>query len=214
MLFECKNPNCGETFYSPWHRIQAGCGCPYCSIPAKKVGKRNNFAFEFPELAKEWDFSKNKISPVDILSGSNQYFWWICSNCKKGWFTKLNSRTNMRSGCPACSQSRGEKRIDSFLTNNNFIFKREKSLLGCKSIRNLLFDFVIYFKKYVFVCEFHGEQHYASIEYFGGEQTFKTRKERDKIKQKYCEENNIPLIIIPYWDYDKIEEILTHELNL
>ena len=33
-------------------------------------------------------------------------------------------------------------------------------------------------------------------------------KNHDKIKFDYCQDHNIPLIIIPYWDYDNIETIL------
>ena len=32
-----------------------------------------------------------------------------------------------------------------------------------------------------------------------------TIQQRDKIKESYCKENNIPLIIIPYTDYFKID---------
>ena len=35
---------------------------------------------------------------------------------------------------------------------------------------------------------------------------------RDNIKNKYCEENNIKMIRIPYWDYKNIEEILTKQI--
>ena len=36
----------------------------------------------------------------------------------------------------------------------------------------------------------------------------------DKIKSDYCKNNNIKLVIIPYWDFDNIEQILTKELNI
>ena len=29
-------------------------------------------------------------------------------------------------------------------------------------------------------------------------------RESDKIKKEYCEKNNIELLVIPYWDIDKI----------
>ena len=35
----------------------------------------------------------------------------------------------------------------------------------------------------------------------------------DKLKNKYCKKNNIPLIRIPYWQFDKIEQILDKWLN-
>ena len=43
---------------------------------------------------------------------------------------------------------------------------------------------------------------------------FIDRKIRDTIKNIYCQQNNIKLIRIPYWDYDNIERILKQKLNL
>ena len=39
-------------------------------------------------------------------------------------------------------------------------------------------------------------------------------KHRDNIKTRYCNDNNIKLIRVPYWDYKNIEEILVKELKL
>lgn len=42
------------------------------------------------------------------------------------------------------------------------------------------------------------KQHFEAIEYFGGEETFKKIVQRDEIKDKYCDDNNINLIRISY----------------
>lgn len=44
-------------------------------------------------------------------------------------------------------------------------------------------------------------------------ENFKTVQYHDAIKNKYCEDNNIKLLRIPYWDFDNIEEILKKELT-
>ena len=36
---------------------------------------------------------------------------------------------------------------------------------------------------------------------------------RDKIKDNYCKENNIPLIKIPYWEYDMMDSYIINELK-
>ena len=41
---------------------------------------------------------------------------------------------------------------------------------------------------------------------------FYIQQEHDKIKNQYCIDNNIPLIRIPYWEYDSIEYILKNVL--
>ena len=46
--------------------------------------------------------------------------------------------------------------------------------------------------------EFHGEQHYKPVEYFGGKTGFLSTKERDQRKAKAC--NEIGVILIE-WKY-------------
>ena len=52
------------------------------------------------------------------------------------------------------------------------------------------------------------------IEYFGGEEQFKIQQEHDRRKREYAEKNGYKLLEIGYYDYDKIEEILSRELEL
>lgn len=58
------------------------------------------------------------------------------------------------------------------------------------------FDFAI-FKNGKLVCLI--EQHYRPIDFLGGEDKFKIQQTND-----FCREHDIPLIRIPYYDYDKI----------
>ena len=43
------------------------------------------------------------------------------------------------------------------------------------------------------IIEFNGSQHYIPVERFGGEEGLKKVKRNDRIKTKYCKENNIIL---------------------
>jgi hypothetical protein len=51
------------------------------------------------------------------------------------------------------------------------------------------------------------------VKFFRGE-NFGIQQKIDQIKREYCKNNNIKLLEIPYWDFDKIEEILNKELSL
>ena len=88
--------------------------------------------------------------------------------------------------------SKGEQRIEEILTKNGISFKKEVSftdLYGSKDNNLLRFDFAI-FKNNQLICllEYDGEQ----------------AKEWDRRKNAYCIRKNIPLIRIPYWDYEKL----------
>lgn len=58
--------------------------------------------------------------------------------------------------------------------------------------------------------EYNGEQHYKSVKYFGGQETLIKIQKRDKIKQDFCENNNMKILIIKYNEnlYNKIKTIL------
>ena len=61
------------------------------------------------------------------------------------------------------------------------------------------------------LIEFQGEQHYESVDYFGGDKKFKDQQRKDRIKRNFCKENNMPLLEIRYDDKDwesKIKEFL------
>ena len=78
-----------------------GRGCPYCGN--KKVSADNNFAFLYPEIAKEWDSVKNGAEmPSDYVSGSGKRAWWKCPR-GHSWLAQINSRVGSETGCPTCS---------------------------------------------------------------------------------------------------------------
>ena len=86
----------------------AGRGCPYCA--GTKVWKGfNDLATVNPELAKEWHPTKNKKTPFEVSSGSEEKIWW---KCEKGheWKAPVYSRT-AGNGCPYCS---GVKVLNGF----------------------------------------------------------------------------------------------------
>ena len=65
---------------------------------------------------------------------------------------------------------------------------------------------------YNIVIEYQGKGHYFVIDYWGGEEGFKSRQKCDAIKKEYCKANNITLLEIKYTNFDKIEEILKEQL--
>lgn len=118
-------------------------------------------------------------------------------------------------GCVKCKQSLGEKYIKECLDRNGLINIQQHRLKDCRNINPLPFDSVIISESGELLCliEFDGEQHFHPIDAFGGEEGFKERQINDYIKNKYCEENNITLIRIPYWLRDHVDEVLTYWLQ-
>lgn len=116
--------------------------------------------------------------------------------------------------CPKCKESKGERHIAEYLSEMKIHFVRQHKFDDCRHINRLPFDFAILNSDTSLKCliEYDGEQHFHAVDIFGGEKTFDAQKLKDAIKTQYCADNNIPLIRIPYWEFDNINEILTKEL--
>lgn len=123
--------------------------------------------------------------------------------------------------CRDCSKvrSEGEIKIHDFLKRKGIYFDEEYGFEKCKNKTNLLFDFAINDDRFPFsLIEYDGEQHYEAVR-FGGiseqraKKALKAQKKNDRIKNKYCKDNNIPLLRIPYWDFNKLEDTLSEWLS-
>ena len=87
-------------------RVKGG-GCPVCSNHKIIKGVNDLFTTN-PELADEWDFTKNnKISPFEVPADTTRKAWWICKDCGYSWSSSINSRANGR-GCPECGKVKNQ----------------------------------------------------------------------------------------------------------
>lgn len=194
----CKK--CGKHFWqSPRHHL-SGHGCPFCAGLAKltledfieKSNKVHNYFYKYNNI-KEIKNNREKVSITCPVHGD---------------FLMRPNNHLMGQGCPRCNQSHGENKINNFLIEHNIKFEREKRFDGCRNIRPLPFDF--YLLELNTCIEYDGEQHFNSIEAWGGEKKFKNLQSRDIIKNQFCFNNNIKLIRIKYNENieEKLSEIL------
>ena len=89
----------------------SGKGCPKCSSVFRRSGMNrgknlkvgvNDLSTLRPDLAAEWDYSKNAgITPQAVTCGSIARVWWICKDCGHKWDSSIISRCKT-SGCPNC----------------------------------------------------------------------------------------------------------------
>ncbi len=117
---------------------------------------------------------------------------------------KPNAHLNGR-GCPMCNESKGEKEIIRYFKEKNIKYKPQKTFENCNYKYVLRFDF--YLPEYNLCVEYNGLQHYIPIDFFGGIRTFNINKERFEIKENFCKENKIDLLVIKY-DDNIIEKLI------
>lgn len=122
--------------------------------------------------------------------------------------------------CNKCNriQSKIENNVEKWLNNNNIEFLKQYRIKECKLKMELPFDF--YLIKNNILIEVDGEGHFNPVN-FGGISderaliNFNKQKERDLIKDNYCNQNNIKLIRIPYYEIrnNKYQETLSNIIH-
>ena len=121
---------------------------------------------------------------------------------------------NQSASCPMCSDGnwKTEKLVGDILQELGVKVHSQYTFPNCRGRRKALpFDY--YLPEFNTAIEYDGEQHYYPVDFFGGKEGFARRKINDKIKDKYCLNNNIRLIRIPYYEKDNLKEYLVSQLN-
>ena len=137
---------------------------------------------------------------------NDQHAIWRCKCLTCGNEKDISSHTlsvGQAISC-GCIQSKGETKIYEILKNNNIQFEQQKIFDSCISNitnKQLRFDFYI---NNQYIIEYDGEQHFYSTSGWNTETSLKKVQYRDNLKNQWCKENNIPLIRIPYTQYDKL----------
>jgi len=67
-----------HTWEAPISRRTGGSGCPFCSIPPRRVSITNCLETLYPDVSIYWDYEKNAKTPLEVFSRSNQKYWWKC----------------------------------------------------------------------------------------------------------------------------------------
>ena len=145
----------------------------------------------------------------------HNYYEFECTKCGVHSFhmTPTNTADINSCTCQACADIRykGPRVIKDLLNKYNISYDTEYRFNDCVHQKSLPFDFVIFNSNKTIknLIEYDGEQHSKFIPYFhGDEEGFKLQQLRDNIKTEYCKTHNIPLIRIPYTEYNNIENIL------
>jgi very-short-patch-repair endonuclease len=191
-------PTHGIFNQTPDAHLYAGSGCESCSRDLHKLTTLNEDRLLNINNIHKYYYQYNDMSIV------NGYINICCP--VHGTFSQIIYFHENGHGCSLCnSTSRGEKKIKNYLENKNIVFNMNHTFEDCKNKKRLKFDF--YLQNNNIIIEYDGEHHFKENKYFGiGNLEYITNN--DNIKNKYCEDNNIEIIRIPYWDYNNIDDIL------
>lgn len=184
------------------------CGC----LTREKASIANTIDLTGQRFGKLAVVQKSKVSYPNV-----EEVVWHCK-CDCGSYIDVRGYS-LRSGntksC-GCMVSRGEEVIKTWLNKNNFKYIQQYSFDDCTYKGKLRFDFAILDNqsKPDVLIEYDGKQHYIPYGFLKDDEDFNVLKKRDEIKDKYCADNNLKLLRIPYWEFENIEKFLSKELGL
>ena len=202
-------------YYALAHNKNSGCEICYAENLRASQGMgidefKKRLKEIHPELVVTGEYINN-CTPIKIYCTAHDYTF---SSKPVDILKRINC-------CDKSRKTYKEEYICSFIEETyGFLITRQKKFDDCKDKNYLPFD--IYLDDYNVLIEYQGEQHYKPIRYSGesweeAEEKFKYTKKHDLVKKEYCIANNIPLLEIPYWEFDDLEYYLFDsftELNI
>ena len=187
-------------------------GCAQCYVEQLRAtqglsldGFKERLKAVHPELNVVSDYVNNS-TPIALYCIEHDFYF-------------LSTPAAILSRLVCCDKSRKtykEEQMCSLLESWGYNIERQKTFDGCRDVRDLAFD--AYLVDYNVCCEYDGEQHFRVVTY--GEESYEDAMKKleytqrhDKIKNKYCKKNHIPLIRIPYWEYENMDYFLFDKLS-
>lgn len=129
-------------------------------------------------------------------------------------FVSTPNRVLSGQGCNICNMSRGERKIMRILNEIGAAYEMQYRDIRCKRKRALPFDFAVFEgSKLSALIEYDGHHHFEIGHFCNTEEDLEEIRERDEIKNRFSEDYKIPLLRIPYWDFDNVENILLDFLS-
>lgn len=182
---------CGAIFSAYGTKIRSGwtksCGCLQKEITSRRTrADLTGQVFGY-------------LTAIECLGKKNHNVAWLCK-CKCGNM-KIVASNNLMSGevqsC-GCLKSKGEELVSQFLKENHINFIKEYNLGNLKNIpkSSIRIDFGIIDSNsnLIGAIEINGAQHYDILNPWYNQGV----EDNLLLKEKYCMENNIPFLIIPY----------------
>lgn len=149
----------------------------------------------------------------DRSEAGHKLYRCLC-DCGNEIVLQTNQLTTHHTSSCGCLLSYYNMYIKKLLCKKKIEYKSE----FCVYIDGNMYRFDFYLPRYNLFIEYDGEQHYKPVRFHTQsneemERTFEETQRRDKIKNRYCEDNDINLLRIPYWEKENIETIINSHLQ-
>lgn len=203
---------CGNLFTTSFNNFKNGKDkCSECT--SDYLSRKFSFSYQYvSNYIKEK--TKFELLSTDYVKAINPLkLKCYCGRVCYVSFAKI--KYNDKFVCNYCSpyHSKGEKKIYDYLNENGILFKSQKRYSDLRGIKGGMLSYDFYLREYNLLIEYQGEHHDGTCRQ-QSKKEFEIQKNHDKLKREYAESNNIELFEIWYWDYDRVEDILSKKLKI
>ena len=214
-VLQCRCKECGRVWKTTAYCLLDGTGCDHCNRirgSRKRAGK--NCTLDTFEFYKRVLDINPKNCCIELYTNKRNRIKTQCGNCGYIWFPYPDTLLN-GGACPRCNKkSKGERKIENYLINNNIDYIAQKTFEGLNGVGNRSLSYDFYLPKYNLLIEYQGEFHDGSVpDDFQPVERKEQQFEHDKRKREYAKNNNIDLLEIWYKDFDNVEDILENKIK-
>ena len=173
-----------------------------CGCYKNKIFIENNKKRQTLDLTNQQFGKITALYPTEERSADGRVIWQC--QCECGTLLKVNTHDLQEHRVMSCGclKSKGELQIQQLLSSCNIPFATQQTFSTCRFPNS---GYLAHFDFYVdgsYLIEYDGEQHFIhqgnSTTSWNTEENYNKTKYRDKFKNEWCKNNNIPLIRIPY----------------
>ena len=188
--------------------IKKGNWCPKCAGKLKySINDMKKFATSKKGYCLSSEY-KNMKSPL----------WWKCGECGNEWLSTPTSVIHQGTWCPRCGRLGISERVcrKFFEILFNKKFPTTTSLKWLVNENGYKMHLDGYDDELRIAFEYNGIQHYIYNKHFyKTKEEFEQRIRDDRRKKELCNQNNIVLIIIPYYvSFDEMEDFIRKECKM
>ena len=191
-----KCDKCSREWKTTWRSLNQNIGCIKCTF-------KESMNLNLDDVYKEIE-NRGIICLDDGYKNIKTKMNWECMICHRTWKTAFNHLRHSKSGCPHCASFKTEKicrDIFEDIMKLHFPKKRLKVLQGLE-LDGYNEDTKIAF-------EYDGKQHIEEVPFFHRKKdSFSKLRERDRLKDQLCIENDIYLVRIPHtYDFKNTKKL-------
>ena len=192
--------------------LQTGRGCYYCGRERTENARRFDLSdtLRYEKLCEQKGFLYQSV----YRKNGNIYISYICKKHKEKGIQTMqyqNMKRDSICGCPFCFMSSGEKAVMDTLDSLSIVYKEQYRFSDLADATHLRFDYYLPYQNKA--IEYDGIQHFQPIRFNGISQeqankNFEITQKHDKMKNDYCKQNGIPLLRIPFFNYENIDKLV------